>query len=120
MTPWVYNAHDLCVTRICQAANCENDAMPGWPICERHDRLHKRGVRVTLHETPPLEQPTLRCSTCNEWKPDEEFPYKPVDAGKRGGGRNVDRRGRYCYCNKCLTAHQIRQFKKARERQAQG
>lgn len=115
----IVNAQKLGRTRTCAAQDCGEDAEPHWTLCGRHDRMLRRGIIVTLHVTPPPIPDKLRCTGCNRWKLDAEFPFKP--AGHRSsGGRDAARRGRYCFCHLCCdpTVAAIRQWKDARKNQA--
>lgn len=77
MTALIVNAHDLCRTRLCQAASCENDAEPGWALCRSCDKRWRAGKEIVLHELVQPRQPEpnseLMCCNCGAWKVDEEF-----------------------------------------------
>jgi RNA polymerase sigma factor (sigma-70 family) len=49
----IHSAHDICSTRLCQAANCENDAENGWALCARCEHRRQRGYNIELHDAPP-------------------------------------------------------------------
>ncbi len=102
----IHSAHDICTTRICQAAQCERDAMLGWSLCERHDRQHKRGIKVALHDPPPQLERTLPCHDCKRWKTEREFPILTHDQ-ENARGRKADRNGRYYRCNDCMAKDQV-------------
>lgn len=117
--PMKLSAHDLCRTRLCRGHLCANDAEPYQLVCATCESKRRAGRPWRIHETPEQLPATLRCSGCGQHKPDAEFPPKP-EGERSGGGRKTDRRGRYCYCTECAdpTAMQIREWRKARERQA--
>lgn len=94
----IFNAQDLCHTRLCHAQNCGDDAMSGWVLCERHERQHRRGYTITLHEEPARLQDTLRCSGCGDYKIDEDF------ARARD---NPHRRMRHQECKACSAQRRL-------------
>jgi hypothetical protein len=49
----IHSAHDICTTRLCQAANCENDAETGWALCARCEHRRQRGYSIQIHDAPP-------------------------------------------------------------------
>lgn len=92
----IISAHYLCVTRLCRAEGCENDA-------ENYSRLCYRCARrddVRIHVIPVPLEAILWCSICRQDKPDEQFAMRPT-TGEASGGRTSNRRGRYYACLKC-------------------
>lgn len=96
----IVSGHDLCRTRFCRAERCENDAENNSLLCASCIHKSRTGRRVVIHTPPEPLEPTLRCNTCKTWKPDAAYPlFDP--STRRAGGRNPDRRGRYCVCLEC-------------------
>jgi hypothetical protein len=94
-----FSAHDLCLTRLCQASGCEGEAASGWALCDRCSRRQLRGYPIVLHlvEQPkPVDRETmLWCGgSCQSWKPDEAFSQV------RSNGY---RRGRHHECKPCAS-----------------
>jgi hypothetical protein len=98
------SAHDLCRTRLCQASQCENDAEPGWLLCDRCEKRRKRGYAVKLHEVVQPQAPDpetmLLCCDCSTWKLDEAFCFIT--------GRFPSRRNRRLECTPCSSERKRR------------
>jgi hypothetical protein len=82
----IYSAHDLCTTRLCQAASCENDAENNRDLCAKCERRRLRLGRITLHEEP--ERPRDR------HKPRPPRSELPADQQEHLRVQDRDRRAR--------------------------
>lgn len=87
------NGHLLGATRLCVALNCPGDAETPDGYCRHCDRKRLSGKHLELHRVEqPSNEPLLRCSKCEQWKPDDEFARNP---------QRVKRRGRHAECKQC-------------------
>lgn len=66
----IVSASDLTRTRLCRAENCERDAENYSHLCYRCQRSPKP---IRLQGEHPISPPTLRCGSCDQFKPDEAF-----------------------------------------------
>lgn len=94
---FVFNAQDICRTRLCAAASCESDAATGSALCDRCDKRRRAGATVPLHTTPPPKEPELHCCGCKKWLPDKHFALR----GANETGSAPHRRGRRAECKPC-------------------
>lgn len=93
----IVNASDLTRTRFCRAQNCGEDAEPYSLFCTPHHRRHRAGINIPLHVQPPPLPPSLKCSKCHQWKPDDAFNNRATN----DAGASTDRRGRRSECRDC-------------------
>ena len=82
----ILNAQIAAASTWCVAARCGNDAEPSG-LCAHHERLQAAGQPIQLHHT---QQPRtadqdaeLYCTTCQTWKPDNNFSRKTARTERR-------------------------------------
>lgn len=90
----IISAHELTKTLICAAERCEHDAEPNSTLCYRCQRLDT----VKIHVTPQRLGDLLRCSACEEHKPDEAFSRSK---------QNTWRRHRHQECKDCSAKRRL-------------